>query len=183
MALPGKPTKAQQRILDKYADVIAKSKIEDEIRDKIGVRNFRKLKSTQFQHAKQIRQTSAEINVVRSQIKSAQRQGRSARDLILQELKLEERLRQNKRAKFDADLDFRTAKGHITVDGVEIEIGDYDLSEFTEEELAKIEDLRDSLEYYRFSGDRTRDRFYHIYGFDSVSDRSLILFAKGEGMI
>ena len=183
MAIKGKVTKAQQRILDKYKDITDILDFKQEIRDKVGVRNARKLESTRAKYAKQIRQTSAEINVVRSQIKSAQRQGRSARDLILQELKLEERLRQNKRAKFDADLDFRAAKGHITVDGVEIQIGDYDLSEFTEEELAKIEDLRDSLEYYRFSGDRTRDRFYHIYGFDSVSDRSLILFAKGEGII
>lgn len=183
MAIKGKVTKAQQRILDKYADITDILDFKQEIRDKVGVRSARRLESTKAKYAKQIRQTSAEINVVRSKIKSYQKQGRSARDLILQELKLEERLRQDKRAKFDADLDFRAAKGHITVDGVEIEIGDYDLSEFTEEELAKIEDLRDSLEYYRFSGDRTRDRFYHIYGFDSVSDRSLILFAKGEGII
>ena len=55
MAIKGKVTKAQQRILDKYADITDILDFKQEIRDKVGVRSARRLESTKAKYAKQIR--------------------------------------------------------------------------------------------------------------------------------
>lgn len=45
-----------------------------------------------------------------------------------------------------------------------------------------VDEIRDRLENYR-KGDETIALYYHVYGYDSVSDLSIYAFARMEGLL
>lgn len=45
-----------------------------------------------------------------------------------------------------------------------------------------VDEIRDKLDHYR-KGDETITKYYHQYGFDSVSDISIYYYARMEGLL
>ncbi len=60
-------------------------------------------------------------------------------------------------------------------------IADFDEG-LDDDEQQIVDEIRDRLDNYR-KGDETITKYYHQYGFDSVSDISIYYYAKMEGLL
>ena len=171
MAKKRKPGKAQQRILDKYKNVIESLDIRRQIGDKsINQRNSLK------QELKALARKSKALD---NRILQAQLDGVDARPIIRQKHMNQNDIRQARTMKYKLDLNVRTAYGYIDVNDRRIPISYDDL---TEEQQQIINRLERSLEEYT-TGEMNITKFYHEYGFDQVDEMSLRIFAEGEGLI
>ncbi len=163
-----KPGKRQQAILDKYKDIISPSY---SMYDKSEVaKTYRKMVASKREvdrwiklieeGPKQLNLTPLEIRQSRTKMYSFQNKFR------VEKQKYYEAKDKNIIESSDMGADIVT---------------DFDEG-MDDAEQQIVDEIRDRLDNYR-KGDETITKYYHQYGFDSISDLSIYYYARMEGLI